>query len=114
MADSESEPLRKFTVSVSGVGWSGGQYTIKKKKATPVGAAHKAARRVWAEAAKNNDVSAPFVNFTLREVGSKDTYAYRAYRVKLDAPKVFTRAGKTITSQYDYFAKVRGKAEITD
>lgn len=102
--------VRKFTVAGSGIGWSGGQYTIKKDKATPIGAAHKAARRVWKEA---KGAPKEYYNFILREIGTKDTYAYRAYRVKLDQPKTFVRGGKTITSEYDYVAKLCGKDEFT-
>ena len=104
--------VRKFTVAGSGIGWSGGQYTIKKDKATPIGAAHKAARRIWREAQKKK-MNKEFYNFILREIGTKDTYSYRAYRVKLDKPKTFTRGGKTITSNYDYVAKLCGKHEFT-
>eukprot|EP00873_Tetraselmis_striata_P043896 jgi/Tetstr1/464160/TSEL_008965.t1 len=103
--------IRKFTVAGSGIGWSGGQYTIKKDKATPVGAAHKAARRVWREALKKNVVK-PFYNFIIREIGTKDTYSYRAYRVKLEKPKTFTRQGKSITSKFDYVAKLCRKDEF--
>eukprot|EP00873_Tetraselmis_striata_P033923 jgi/Tetstr1/454187/TSEL_041106.t1 len=111
MSSGNTDEVRKFTVAGSGIGWSGGQYTIKKDKATPIGAAHKAARRVWREAERKR-VTKDYYNFIVREIGTKDTYAYRAYRIKLSKPKTFSRGGKEITSHFDYVAKLCGKDEF--
>lgn len=94
----------------SGIGWSGGQYTIKKR-ATPIEAAHKAARRVWREANKKR-IEKPYFNFIMREIGTHRTSSYRAYKEKLSSPKTFIRGGKTIVSNYDYFAKPCGASEF--
>ena len=94
----------------SGIGWSGGQYTIKNR-ATPIEAAHKAARRIWREANKKR-IEKPFFNFIMREIGTQRTSSYRAYKEKLSSPKTFSRGGKTIVSNYDYFAKPCGASEF--
>lgn len=102
--------IRKFTVMGSGIGWSGGQYTIKTR-ATPIEAAHKAARRIWREANRKR-VDKPYFNFIMREIGTHRTWSYRAHRQQLSAPKTFVRGGKTIVSKIDYFAKPCGSDEF--
>lgn len=103
---------RKFTIMGSSIGWSGGQYTIQNR-ATPIEAAHKAARRIWREANKKR-IEKPYFNFIMREIGTQRTSSYRAYKEKLSSPKTFIRGGKTIVSNYDYFAKPCGASEFQE
>ena len=102
---------RKFTVTGSGIGWSGGRYTIKTR-ATPIEAAHKAARRIWREA-KRKKIEKPYINFIVREIGTQRTWSYRAYRQKLATPRTYIRGAKTVVSNYEYSAKPCGASEFT-
>lgn len=106
-ASSTADPkkLRRFTVSESSTGRTGGEYNSR----TPEAAARKAGRQLFihktAGELANRDSAT--IKFSIRETSGteKKVRHYTVNRTKKDKPEVITRNGYEIVYVFDYVVK---------